>query len=234
MLRVLQRERGLGAMQRLRALARCALRPAALTAGMFLMMRAELLMRASPLAAALMAAGLAAGESAAALAAGCLLGALRLPLTEAALLPAICCATVLTEELVCSLAPALKRGAEETRVSLVAGLGVLLPSLVWAGGDALNSLRALACAAGLALIVGVAGLTLGREKDMTDRVAAPSASLRTLREDEIVSSAAADACFHLRKDCSRAEADQVALQLVTALEFEKELCPACGGNVLLP
>lgn len=96
------------------------------------------------------------------------------------------------------------------------------------------ALRALACAAGLALIVGVAGLTLGREKDMTDRVAAPSASLRTLREDEIVYSAPADACFHLRKDCSRAEADQVALQLVTALEFEKQLCPACGGNVLLP
>lgn len=96
------------------------------------------------------------------------------------------------------------------------------------------ALRALACAAGLALIVGVAGLTLGREKDMTDRVAAPGASLRTLREDEIVYSARTDECFHLRKDCSRAEADQVALQLITALEFEKQLCPACGANVLLP
>ena len=96
------------------------------------------------------------------------------------------------------------------------------------------ALRALACAAGLALIVGVAGLTLGREKDMTDRVAAPSASLRTLREDEIVYSAPADACFHLRKDCSRAEGDPLALQLITALEFEKQLCPACGANVLLP
>ena len=95
MLRVLQWERGLGAMQRLRALGRRALRPAALTGAMFLMMRAELLMRASPLAAALMAAGLAAGESAAALVAGCLLGALRLPISDAALLPAICCAAVL-------------------------------------------------------------------------------------------------------------------------------------------
>ena len=147
MLRVLQWERGLGAMQRLRALGRRALRPAALTGAMFLMMRAELLMRASPLAAALMAAGLAAGESAAALVAGCLLGALRLPISDAALLPAICCAAVLAGELICSMIPALKRGAGETRVSLVAGLGVLLPSLVWAGGDALNSLRALACAA---------------------------------------------------------------------------------------
>ena len=147
MLRVLQWERGSGAMQRLRTLGRSALRPVLVSAAMFLLMRAELLLRASPLAAALMAAGLAAGESAAALVAGCLLGALRLPLTDAAGLTAICCAAVLTEELVCSLAPALKRGSEETRVSLIAGLGVLLPSLVWAGGDALDSLRALACAA---------------------------------------------------------------------------------------
>ena len=96
------------------------------------------------------------------------------------------------------------------------------------------ALRALACAAGLALIVGVAGVMLGREKDMTDRVAAPGASLRTLREDEIVYSAPVDACFHLRKDCSRAEGDTLALQLITALEFAKQLCPACGAHGLLP
>ena len=147
MLRVLQWERDTGAMQRLRTLGKGALRPALMMAAMFLMMRFELPMQLSPLAAALMAAGLASGESAAALVAGGLLGALRLPLTDAALLPAICCAAVLAGELICLLIPALKRGAEETRVSLVAGLGVLLPSLVWAGGDALNSLWALACAA---------------------------------------------------------------------------------------
>ena len=147
MLRVLQWERDTGAMQRLRTLGKGALRPALMMASMFLMMRFELPMQLSPLAAALMAAGLASGESAAALVAGGLLGALRLPLTDAALLPAICCAAVLAGELICLLIPALKRGAEETRVSLVAGLGVLLPSLVWAGGDALNSLWALACAA---------------------------------------------------------------------------------------
>ena len=56
---------------------------------MFLAMRAELLLRASPLAVALMAAGLAAGESAGALVAGCLLGMLRLPLTRVPLLPAL-------------------------------------------------------------------------------------------------------------------------------------------------
>lgn len=96
------------------------------------------------------------------------------------------------------------------------------------------ALRALACAAGLALVVGAAGLTLGQKKDTPDRVAAPGASLRVLREDEIVYSARTDECFHLRRDCSRAEADQVALQLITALEFEKKLCPACGADVVLP
>lgn len=147
MLRVLQWDRGSEAMQRLRTLGRTVLRPTLMTAAMFLMMRFELPMQLAPLAAALMAAGLAAGENAAALVAGCLLGALRLPLTDSALTSAICCAAVLAGELICTLIPALKRGAEETRASLVAGLGVLLPSLVWAGGDALNSLWALACAA---------------------------------------------------------------------------------------
>ena len=146
MLRVLQWERDTGAMQRLRTLGKRALQPALMMAEMFLMMHFELPMQLAPLAAALMAAGLASGESAAALVSGGLLGALRLPLTDSVLLPAICCAAVLAGELICSLIPALRRGAEETRASLVAGLGVLLPSLVRAGGDALNSLWALACA----------------------------------------------------------------------------------------
>ena len=135
------------AMDGLQALVRRAVRPTALMGAMFLLMRAELLMRIAPLAAALLAAGLAAGENPAVLVAGCLLGALRLPLGDSALLSAICCAAVLAGELLCSLIPAAKRGAPETRASLVAGLGVLLVSLVWAGGDALDSLRALACAA---------------------------------------------------------------------------------------
>lgn len=135
------------AMDGLQALVRRAVRPTALMGAMFLLMRAELLMRIAPLAAALLAAGLATGENPAVLVAGCLLGALRLPLGDSALLSAICCAAVLAGELLCSLIPAAKRGAPETRASLVAGLGVLLVSLVWAGGDALDSLRALACAA---------------------------------------------------------------------------------------
>lgn len=118
--------------------------------------------------------------------------------------------------------------------AVVAGVEASLARIHRRERRARFALRAMACAAGLALIVGVAGLTLGRGKDTMDRVAAPGASLRTLREDEIVYSAPADDCFHLRKNCSRAEGDQLALQLVTALEFEKALCPACGADVVLP
>ncbi len=147
MLRVLQMDKGASIAARMRDLARRIGRPVALAGVMFLLMRAELLMRAAPLAAAGLAAGLAAGESAAALVAGCLLGAIRLPLRNGTLLPLICCAAVLAGELMCALIPQAKRGAPETQVSLVAGLSVLLPALIWAGGGALDSARALACAA---------------------------------------------------------------------------------------
>ena len=57
----LQWQRGMMAMDGLQALVRRAVRPTALMGAMFLLMRAELLMRIAPLAAALLAAGLAAG-----------------------------------------------------------------------------------------------------------------------------------------------------------------------------
>ena len=97
-----------------------------------------------------------------------------------------------------------------------------------------TALRALACAACLALVIGAAGFMLGREADAPDRVAAPNVELRTLKSDDIVYAARADACFHVRADCSEAMAEQVELQLITALEFEKKLCPVCGANVALP
>lgn len=97
-----------------------------------------------------------------------------------------------------------------------------------------TALRALACAACLALVIGAAGFMLGREVDAPDRVAAPSVELRTLKSDDTVYAARADACFHVRADCSEAMAEQVELQLITALEFEKKLCPVCGASVTLP
>lgn len=143
MLRTLQLENRLShfSARRLQA----ALHPGALAAALFLLMRFEL-MGTAPLASALTAAGLAAGESAAMLSAGCILGVLRFPLNEIAIIPAIGCALALSAELACSLLPDRCRPASETRCSLGAGLGVLLPSLIHANGALLPSLQALACA----------------------------------------------------------------------------------------
>ena len=145
MLRALQWEKS--ASVPLQALLRRIMRPAAITAAMLLMMRAELLMRASPMAAALMAAALSAGESPGALVAGCLLGMFRLPVSRIALLPAVSCLLVLAQELLCGLLPFRPRWAPENRASLSAGLAVLLPAIVSANGDLLFSLEALACGA---------------------------------------------------------------------------------------
>lgn len=99
-----------------------------------------------------------------------------------------------------------------------------------------NTLRALACAACVALVVGAAGLALrmnGRE-NVPDRVISPDIELQMLHGNDIVYAAQADACFHVRSDCDEAMTEQVEMQLQTALEFEKKLCPVCGAHVRLP
>lgn len=146
MLRVLRWEGDVGAMERLKNLARSMLRPAVLAAATFLLVRCEVMLRASPLAAALLAAALAAGESAGAVVAGCLLGMLRLPMAHISLLPAISCVLVLGGELALSYLPPIRKWTDEFRISLVSGLAVLLPALFFANGDLPDSARALACA----------------------------------------------------------------------------------------
>ena len=147
MLRVLGWEANGGALAGLRVLAARLLRPLVLLCGMFVLMRAEMLMDCAPFAAAWMAAGLAAGESAAALVLGCLLGMLHLPLTEISILPAVSCALVLGGELLCMSLPRLKQAAPESRVCALAGFAVLLPGVIRAGGRLDESGMALACAA---------------------------------------------------------------------------------------
>lgn len=97
-----------------------------------------------------------------------------------------------------------------------------------------SAVRALACAACLVVLIGAAGLALRRDQEPIDRVAAPRAELQMLAEDSIVYAAQADPYFHLRRSCPSAMAEQVQLKLITALEFEKEICPECGANVRLP
>lgn len=123
------------------------LRTLIMAASMFFMMRAELLLRTSPLAAALMSAALTAGQSPAALVLGCLSGAFRLPLSQTALLPIISCALVLIQALLLELPPFRRRFQPENICSLSAGIAVLLPAMVVAGGDPLFSFQALASGA---------------------------------------------------------------------------------------
>ena len=122
------------------------LKETALAAVMFFCMRAELLLRASPLAAALMAGGLAAGQNPAALVLGCLLGMLRIPLANVSLLPAVSCMLALAAELMLSFLPLRKRPSAETKCALTAGICMLLPALFKANGAPLASAQALACA----------------------------------------------------------------------------------------
>ena len=77
-------------------------------------------------------------------------------------------------------------------------------------------------------------LALKRESDAPDLVAAPRVELTVLAPDSRVYAARADDYFHINPACRAAMAEQVELQLVTALEFHKEKCPVCGAGVRLP
>ena len=92
--------------------------------------------------------------------------------------------------------------------------------------------RIAACAAALALTVGVCSLALGRRQtDAPDRVSVPVADARILTGGDIVYASNGDDCFHVHGECPEASETAVQLPLVTALEFEKTLCPVCGVNV---
>ena len=92
--------------------------------------------------------------------------------------------------------------------------------------------RWVACAACLALVAGAAAVFLSRGQSAPDRVVPLAPEMTELDGDSEVYASREDAHFHLRSDCGRIEGEVVALKLVTALEFEKELCPVCGANVL--
>ena len=93
--------------------------------------------------------------------------------------------------------------------------------------------RWAACAACLALAVGAAALFLNRQENAPDRVVPLAPEMTALDGDSEVYASREDAHFHLRPDCAKIEGEAVALKLVTALEFEKELCSDCGANVVI-
>ena len=97
-----------------------------------------------------------------------------------------------------------------------------------------TALRALSAAACIAMVLAAGSLALKRENDAPDLVAAPRVELTVLSPDSRVYAARADDYFHINPACRAAMAEQVELQLVTALEFHKEKCPVCGAGVRLP
>ena len=95
-------------------------------------------------------------------------------------------------------------------------------------------LRGMAVAAVLVFAAGAALVTWGREPKRQDRMAAPSVAPEALGADSTVYAAMEDHCFHCMRDCPQARGELVAVQLVTALEFDKRPCGVCAAGVELP
>ena len=171
MLRAAQWQARIGKTDRLRrCLWRC-VRPMGSALIMFLLMHAQVIEDFAPFAAAYFASGLASGASPAALVLGCLAGMIRLPLREISLISTVGCAGVLAAEIVFGVIPRLTKVPAETRCSLTAGFGLLLPALVFAGGRGLESMQALGCAALSAacapFLLSASALHLKRKRIMT-------------------------------------------------------------------
>ena len=170
MLRAAEWQFRIGKTDRLRHCLWLCVRPLGSAIIMFLLMHAQVIDDFAPFAAAFFASGLAAGASPAALVFGCLAGMIRLPLREISLISTVGCAGVLAAEILFGVVPALMRVAAETRCSLTAGFGLLLPALVFAGGRGLESLQALGCAALAAacapFLLAASALHLGRRRIM--------------------------------------------------------------------
>lgn len=98
-----------------------------------------------------------------------------------------------------------------------------------------QGLRLISIAACLCVVLSVGAVALrGAPAKAPDRVAAPITETRILARDELVHASMGDPCFHVRTDCEKIQGETVELQLMTALEFEKSLCPVCGAGVGLP
>lgn len=98
-----------------------------------------------------------------------------------------------------------------------------------------QGLRLISIAACLCVVLGVGAVALrSNPVKAPDRVAAPLTDVYILARDETVYASKADACFHVKADCAKAQGETVELQLMTALEFEKNLCAECGAGVALP
>lgn len=91
--------------------------------------------------------------------------------------------------------------------------------------------RWIACAACLALAIGAVAYVLQSGQRAPDRVIPLAPEAVQLNDDSEVYASRVDGCYHVVPDCPKIAGEAVALRRVTAVEFEKTLCPYCGAGV---
>lgn len=94
-----------------------------------------------------------------------------------------------------------------------------------------NLLRVTACAAVLALFCGVGAWQWSKRQSVPDQVDTVLAAPTLLTASSHVFSTKEDPYYHTDAACPLTLENEVALQLITAREFEKTPCPDCCANV---
>jgi len=94
-----------------------------------------------------------------------------------------------------------------------------------------NIIRFAACAAAVAVCAGIGIWQLGRREIAPDQVDVVLAAPTVIAMDTPVFGTKDDPYFHAYAACPKTIENEVEIQLVTALEFEKTPCPDCCANV---
>ena len=94
-----------------------------------------------------------------------------------------------------------------------------------------NIIRFTACAAAAAVFAGVGLWQMGKREVAPDQVNVVLASPTIVTRNTPVFSTKDDPYLHVDAACPNTIENEVELQLVTALEFEKTPCPDCCVNV---
>ena len=93
-----------------------------------------------------------------------------------------------------------------------------------------NLIRFTACAAAVAVCAGIGVWQLGRREIAPDQVDVVLAAPTVIAMDTPVLATKDDPYLHIDAACPKTIENEVEIQLVTALEFEKTPCPDCCAN----
>ncbi len=105
-----------------------------------------------------------------------------------------------------------------------------------AADRALRSIRArrrhtrIAAIAACAAFAIIAATVLVVNMDVPDRIMAAPEDMIVLTAESTVFASNADPKFHIDRSCGES---LVELPLITALEFDKAICPKCGARVVI-